>query len=61
MATKLGLVFAAGIALVATAFSTQALPIAASPQGYQSNHVTYVAGGCGHHRHRNHWGHCVHD
>jgi hypothetical protein len=59
--TKLALVFAAGIALVAMTWSAQSAPIAAVQQGYHSNHVIYVAGGCGRWRHRNRWGHCVHD
>jgi Spy/CpxP family protein refolding chaperone len=57
---KLVLAFAAAVAMAAMTFSAQAAPIAAAQQGYQSNHVTYVAGGCGPHRHRDRWGHCVH-
>jgi Spy/CpxP family protein refolding chaperone len=58
---KFALVFAAGVAMAAMTFSAQAAPIAAPQQGYQSNHVTYVAGHCGPHRHRDRFGHCVHD
>lgn len=61
MATKFALVFAAGIAMAALTWSAQAAPIAAAQQGYQSNHVIYVAGGCGPHRHRDRRGHCVHN
>jgi Spy/CpxP family protein refolding chaperone len=61
MATKLALVLAAGIAMVAMTFSAQALPMAPGPQGYQSNYVIHVAGHCGPHRHRNRHGHCVHN
>ncbi|MGH6670779.1 MAG: hypothetical protein ACRECV_02245 [Xanthobacteraceae bacterium] len=60
MATKLALILAAGIAMVAMTFSAQAMPMAPAPQGY-SSHVIHVAGHCGWHRHRNRRGRCVHN